>query len=463
MSKNKKVVKYRKPVSINIGVVIFGIIFVYLVFNVYTYMTTTHVSFYEVKQGTMAENNIYNGLILRDEQIYNSDYSGALNFYVKETSKVSYNNLIYSVDESGDISRMMEKAGRDVSKLDAASLEEIRETISDFQTTYEPLDFYNVHSFKENMESTLTEALNLDVLNYLSETAQGQVNDAGFHRITSNDTGIIVYYSDGYEDVTPDTFTADMFQESAYSRTSSRKNTSVKVGEPVYKLINSEIWNIVVPISPELAKRLAADDVIQIRFVKDGKKAYATYELVKKSGGDYLVLTLKNSMVRYAKDRYVEVELLLTEETGLKIPNSAITEKEFYTVPIKYFMKGGDSDKPGLLVEHTDSNGKTSTEFVAPAIYCETKKYYYIDSEDVSVNDKIIKSNSSETYRIGSDTASLKGVYNINKGYAVFKRIKILYQNEEYTIVESGTNYGITLYDHIALDSTKVNENELIK
>ena len=38
-------------------------------------------------------------------------------------------------------------------------------------------------------------------------------------------------------------------------------------------------------------------------------------------------------MVRYAKDRYAEVELLLSEETGLKIPNSAITEKEFYTVP----------------------------------------------------------------------------------------------------------------------------------
>ena len=29
-------------------------------------------------------------------------------------------------------------------------------------------------------------------------------------------------------------------------------------------------------------------------------------------------------MVRYAADRYVDVELLLAEETGLKIPNTAI-------------------------------------------------------------------------------------------------------------------------------------------
>ncbi|MGN1177035.1 MAG: HlyD family efflux transporter periplasmic adaptor subunit, partial [Roseburia sp.] len=60
------------------------------------------------------------------------------------------------------------------------------------------------------------------------------------------------------------------------------------------------------------------------------------------------------------------------------------------------------------------------------------------------------------------ETASLQGVYNINKGYAVFKQINILYQNKEYTIVETGTNYGLSLYDHIALDGTKINENDLI-
>ena len=64
---------------------------------------------------------------------------------------------------------------------------------------------------------------------------------------------------------------------------------------------------------------------------------------------------------------------------------------------------------------------------------------------------------------LGSDTAVLKGVYNINKGYAVFKQIDILYQNEEYTVVRTGTSYGIALYDHIALDGSKVKENELVK
>ena len=73
LKKNKNVVKYRKPMNFIIGVIIFVIIFIYLVFNVFSYLTETHISVYEVEQGTIAVNNVYNGLILRDEKIINSE------------------------------------------------------------------------------------------------------------------------------------------------------------------------------------------------------------------------------------------------------------------------------------------------------------------------------------------------------------------------------------------------------
>ena len=110
LKKNKNVVKYRKPMNFNIGVIIFVIIFIYLVFNVFSYLTETHISVYEVEQGTIAVNNVYNGLILRDEKIINSDYSGAVNYYVKEGSKVAYGDLVCSVDENGDVSNMINEA-----------------------------------------------------------------------------------------------------------------------------------------------------------------------------------------------------------------------------------------------------------------------------------------------------------------------------------------------------------------
>ena len=54
------------------------------------------------------------------------------------------------------------------------------------------------------------------------------------------------------------------------------------------------------------------------------------------------------------------------------------------------------------------------------------------------------------------------GVYNINKGYADFKQISILYQNDEYAIVKSNTVYGLNVYDYIVLDASTVNDNEFI-
>lgn len=463
MDKNKKVVKYRKPFNINIGVIIFIIIFIYLIFNVFTYMTTTHISPYEVEQGTMAENNIYRGLILRQEQVYYSDYTGALNFYVKEASRVGKGNLVYSIDENGDVSKMISEASEDASALDSKDLAEIEEYISDFQLSYHAQSFYNIYTFKDEINSALSESLSLAALNHISDYAKSATAGNTFHQVTADTPGIVVYYTDGYEGVTAENFTADMFNEASYERTNNQNTLQISSGAPVYKLISSEYWNIIVPISQTVADELADDDTLQLRFIKDDKTAYATYAITQKDGQNYLDLSLRSAMVRYAKDRYVEVELMLNEETGLKIPNSAITEKEFFTVPTEYFMKGGDSDSEGLLVERTDEKGKSSTEFIMPTIYYETDEYYYIDSEDVSATDRIIKADSSATYTVGTKTAVLKGVYNINKGYAVFKQIDILYQNEEYAIVRTGTTYGIALYDHIALDGTKIQENDLIK
>ena len=51
MAKNKKIVRYRKPLNINVGMIIFAMIFVYLSFSVYTYLRRDHVQFYEVVEG----------------------------------------------------------------------------------------------------------------------------------------------------------------------------------------------------------------------------------------------------------------------------------------------------------------------------------------------------------------------------------------------------------------------------
>ena len=70
----------------------------------------------------------------------------------------------------------------------------------------------------------------------------------------------------------------------------------------------------------------------------------------------------------------------------------------------------------------------------------------------------LIKPDSNATFTVGK-TGTLKGVYNYNKGYADFKQIEVLYNNEEYSIVKSKTRYGLRVYDYIILDAESYDKN----
>ena len=84
-----------------------------------------------------------------------------------------------------------------------------------------------------------------------------------------------------------------------------------------------------------------------------------------------------------------------------------------------------------------------------------------MDESVFSIGDYVIKPEDGERYPI-SKQASLIGVYNINKGYADFKQITILNQNEEYSIVKSNSEYGLAVYDYIALKGDSITENDFV-
>ncbi len=461
MAERKKIVKYRRPINLNIGVIVFGIIFIYIAFNVYSYFTTEHISVYEVGQGTIAENNTYFGLILREEKIINSDFDGYINYYMRDSARAGYGNLICSVDENGDIASKMGNAENAEAEFDNEDYASLKNTISSFAGAFDAGSFFQVYTFKDELEAQLMEAVNQNALDSLGDYVSMAQENQSFHLMNAKEAGIVVYYTDGFENVTVDSFSPDMLNQLNYSKVSLKRPDPVPAGSPAYKLITNEEWKIILPINEATQKRLAEDSVVKIQFKKDNISCWVNFE-IKKIGEDYyMILSLRDHMVRFANDRYIEIELLMDEETGLKIPNTAITEKEFFTVPKEYFMKGGNSNSYGLLVQQQDKSGESSMTFVETTLYNEKDDLYYIDEETIGSGAVIQKPDSNETYRI-KDTAKLMGVYNINKGYAVFKQIEILFQNEEYSVIRTGTSYGLSLYDHIALEGDKVQENDLI-
>ena len=82
----EKITKYRKPLNINLGLVIFSVLFIYIVVIVVSYFRSEHITPYEVSQGSLAVNNMYEGIALREEVVVDSPYSGYVNYYAREKS-----------------------------------------------------------------------------------------------------------------------------------------------------------------------------------------------------------------------------------------------------------------------------------------------------------------------------------------------------------------------------------------
>ena len=458
-SNNNNVVKYRRGFNLNIGFIVFFVIIIYVIFHIFTYFTSKPVAEYEVQQGTIATNNIYKGLIIRDESVLYAEESCSLNYYAANGSKVSSKDVVYSVDTDGSVSSQITGAQSDASAITDETTDGIISDINNFSSSYDGQNFSKVYTFKSNLSSTLTQVLSQSALTNLSDTISSAEANNTFYTFNPASAGIVYYGIDGYEDVTTDNFTLDQYNNTNYEETDLSQNTSINQLDPVYKLITSENWNILINVSDKVAESLNDKSVVKIRFCDDDYTTTVSFDITKKDDQYFLKLNLKNSLIRYINERFTNIELVLNSDTGLKIPNSAITTKEFFTIPKQYFTESGDSSDLCVMVRDKSSD---TVKIVKPTIFSENDDYYFVDDEDLSEGDTIVMTDSSSTYRVGTDKDKLTGVYNINKGYAVFKQIKVLSENDDYSIVEPKTSFGIALYDHIALDGSAVVENQTI-
>ena len=166
-------------------------------------------------------------------------------------------------------------------------------------------------------------------------------------------------------------------------------------------------------------------------------------------------------MVRYISDRYIDIELVASVAEGLKIPTSSVAKKDFYKIPLDYLVTDEDTSEEGFYKYIYDENNEMKAAFYKTDIYAKDDEFCYVDTSDFELGDYVGKLNSNDRYRIGA-TGELTGVYNINQGYSIFRIIDILYQNDEYCIVDDNTAYGIALYDRIILNASQINEDQMI-
>ena len=82
---------------------------------------------------------------------------------------------------------------------------------------------------------------------------------------------------------------------------------------------------------------------------------YSTF--TGKDGAVYGKLDMNRYMAQFIMDRFIDFEIEQPQAKGLKIPVSAVTEKNFYMLPKSYAAQGGDSMDIGFNKEIYDANG----------------------------------------------------------------------------------------------------------
>lgn len=457
-----KITKYRRPLNINIGMVIFAVIFIYIVICVFMYFTSKHIVWYEVQAGSLSTNNTYEAIAIRDETIVNATDNGYVNYFAREGARVAVGDLVYTVDESGKLNDYIGISSTGENSLSQTDLAELKSDIVGFANSFDRRrNFNSVYDFKYEMEGNVLKLSNYNILESI-ESIQASELTGLIKQCTAVLPGIIIYSTDGYEDLTLEMMTAEMFDKKNYAKTQLLSNDLVAAGDPVYKISSNEDWSLVIQVDKAREEELLKAEYVRVRFLKNQEISWGKVESFTNEKGDIFVkLTFTNSMITFCNERFVDIELILEDETGLKIPNSSIVEKEFFIVPKGYVTKGGNSNASGVLREAYTEEGEATTEFVEASIYNETEEEYYLDGASLRIGEYIVMPETSEKYAL-SKRGSLIGVYNINKGYADFKQINILYNNDEYSIVQSNTSYGLNVYDYIVLDATTVSEDELI-
>ena len=434
MSKQKKNSRRHSRIrfpfpALNIGNIIFGALFFYMAVSLFFYLTADHIKSFQVVQGTLSRNDTYTAFAMRTESVQLSSGSGYVQFYTPNASKISRGSAVYGISAT-------ENADTSGISADAATRTSLRSSLARFSSDYDSSSFSGIYQLKTELSAKLL-------------AAAAENGDSSSQTIFYADQdGVVVYGSDGYESYTEDSLTPELFSTKA-SVVSFDSGAQTEPGNAVYRLVTDEQWEIAVPVTNKQVVTLSNFSTIKVKFLKDGKTQTGTLNLKSINDQNYAVISFTSGMIRYAEDRFLSVELVTNTGSGLKIPNTAITEKDFYKIPAQMLVQGGDSNSSGFLREKTVNDEN------------DNPVEYYVDLAAFNDGDILRAQDSATTYQIG-EMVPLQGVYCINKGYAVFRKIQIIDQNAEYSIIKKQTQYGISQYDYIVENASTVSEEDIV-
>ena len=220
---------------------------------------------------------------------------------------------------------------------------------------------------------------------------ENQLN-SGSEYLTATRSGVVSYRVDGYEDIlTPDDFSkyTKQFLNDLNLKTGQIIPSSSESG----KIIDNYYAYIVTVLDSENAKNIEVGDSVKIRL-PSGTETEATIEYKLKEDSDYvLTLRIEENISELIEYRKISFSIIWWSDTGMKIPNSAISYENKNNNEIAYVTRKRIEYEDKILIKILKSNDRYSV--VTNYTSGELKELGYSSEEirnmpNISIYDEIL-------------------------------------------------------------------------
>ncbi len=460
--KNKKksnVIKLNKVSGMNVAIIVFAAILLYVAISVIISMKKEPVTTYKVGDSNINNNISCTGIALRNEITVKANRSGYITFFAGGSDKIKKGSPVCTVDDTGSLISSSDSPDAQGIVLTQKDYQEIRKTISLYKTNYDDMQFFTVYNFKNEINSKVLGIANQILID---KTHGDKITSSAFQYIYSPVSGILCFYTDGYEGKNVNNITAADFDRSSYVKNTFISGDIINSGSVIFKMIEDEKWNIVCNLTAEEAEKLKDMDMVDINVNNANFNMYVPFEIIEKNGAYLMNISLKKYMSTYANERFLNVEILLEQYEGLKIPNSSIVRKKVYLLPKDYAAAGGNSSsKNKVYRQAVDEDGNPTIEQISLDILDEKGDYLLVNPDSFKSTDVLVQLNTNDKLSVSLlQSEEIDGVYLANEGVARFIEVNIVRNGDEFTIVKSGES--LRKYDNIIMDASKVTENQTI-
>ncbi len=445
ISRDSKIIRYRTPFHINIGVVLFSFMLLYLVWNIVSLALHEKIAYFEVADKTsISQVDSFDALILRSEKVTYSIADGYVNYYLQNGSRAASGDIVCSLDEKGDYNNLLHNGSLPQQSFTGADFDQMKSALVSYSLKSDKNDYTTLLDLKYGIESRLLSIMMLaddESLGY-SGFDQGML-----HAVNASDAGLIEYTIDGMEYFDPSSVTLETFENTVYKPETIVSGRYVTKGEPLFKQVVSDAWSMIIPLTSSQAERYSRSSVLSVEFPDLGISTFARVNVF--FGADelfYANLSLSRYLPLFSDRRFTNINISESTEKGFLLPGTAVGSLSCYVVPKFFSSDRGDNYTPTFAVPDPDPL-KVGGTFRARAVKI-TDDAYYIDPSTIEAGTVIKAFDSQMTFTV-SETAEVEGVFCINKGYARFCPVNILGKDETNVIVQAGSASGIAVRDRI--------------